>query len=622
MPGALAPETGSPWNRALRVRAIRCTLSAINTRTLESSRTEPRMKNKEIAAAFNEIADILELQGKNPFRVSAYRRGAQSVENLPKDIAAVAESEGLDDIPGIGTDLRSKIEEFLETGEISFLAELRAETPHVLLDMLRIPGVGPKTAVLLYDGLEIESLADLKRAAEEHRIQGLPKIKAKTEENILKGVEFLERAGGRTPIGEAYPLAREIIASLEQLSEVKKVSIAGSLRRWRETVGDIDILVTSTAPEKVIRRFTSLDIVRRVLAEGTTKGSIVATGDIQVDLRVVETKSYGAAMNYFTGSKEHNIRLREIAIQKGMKLNEYGVFKKSEGGGEKRVAGSTEASVYRALGLPLVPPEIREDAGEVEAAKAGALPTLVSRDDIRGDLHFHSDWSDGTASLEEIARAGKQSGYSYILVTDHSQSLKIAHGLSPGRLMKQLSEIDRVNEQIKGFRLLKGSEVDILPDGTLDMDDDVLKRLDIVIAAIHSKFKMTRQEMTRRVLTAFESPHAHIYAHPTGRLLGSRDSYAIDMDAVIAAAARTGTAIEINAHPLRLDLDAATARAASEAGVMISIGTDTHKPAVEMENIIYGIGTARRGWLEPGDILNTRTVPKLLSYVQKKAKRG
>lgn len=579
------------------------------------------MKNKEIAAAFNEIADILELQSKNPFRINAYRRGAQSVENLSKDIAAVSAEGALDDIPGIGKDLRAKIEEYLKTGAIAFLNELRDETPHILLDMLRIPGVGPKTAVLLFDGLGIESLDDLKRAAEEHRIQGLPKIKAKTEENILKGIEFLERAGGRTPLGEAYPLAQEIIGSLKALRAVKKITAAGSLRRWRETVGDVDILVTSTAPEKVIEHFTHLDIVRRVLAGGKTKGSIVASGDIQVDLRVVEEKSFGSALNYFTGSKEHNIRLREIAIQRGMKLNEYGVFKKAPRGTEKRVAGSTEESVYRALGLPYIPPEIREDTGEVEAARRGALPSLVSRDDIRGDLHFHSDYSDGTASLGEVARAGKAFGYKYILITDHSQSLTIAHGLSPERLLEQIDEIDRVNQRIKGFRLLKGCEVDILPDGTLDMRDDVLERLDIVVVAIHSKFKMKRDEMTRRVITAFEYPFSHIFSHPTGRLLGTRDAYAIDMGAVIKAAARTGTALEINAHPLRLDLDAPTARTAAESGVMIAIGTDTHHPDTEMENMIYGVGTARRGWLEPGNILNTLTPSRLLSLLHGKQKK-
>ncbi len=579
------------------------------------------MKNKEIAAAFNEIADILELQGKNPFRISAYRRGAQSVENLSKDISLVAAEGALDDIPGIGKDLRAKIEEYLKTGAIAFLIELRDETPRILLDMLRIPGVGPKTAVLLHEGLGIESLDDLKKAAVEHRIQGLPKIKAKTEENILRGIEFLERAGGRTPLGEAYPLAQEIIESLKALRSVKKITAAGSLRRWRETVGDIDILVTSTAPEKVIEHFTHLDNVRRVIAEGKTKGSIVASGDIQVDLRVVEEKSYGSALNYFTGSKEHNIRLREIAIQRGMKLNEYGVFKKAARGAEKRVAGSTEESVYRALGLPYIPPEIREDTGEVEAARNGALPDLVTRADIRGDLHFHSDYSDGTASLEEIARAGKAFGYTYILITDHSQSLTIAHGLSPERLLEQIDEIDLVNRRVKGFRLLKGCEVDILPDGTLDMRDDVLELLDIVVVAIHSKFKMKREEMTRRVITAFENPFSHIFTHPTGRLLGTRDAYAIDMGAVVEAAARTGTALEINAHPLRLDLDAQTARTAAESGVMIAVGTDTHHPDTEMGNIIYGVGTARRGWLEPGNILNTLTPSKLLSLLQGKQKK-
>jgi DNA polymerase (family 10) len=579
------------------------------------------VKNKEIAAAFNEIADILEIQGKNRFRINAYRRGAQSIENLSKDIAAVAAEGTLGDIPGIGKDLRGMIEEYLETGRITLLDGLRDETPRVLLDMLRISGVGPKTAVILYEGLEIESLDDLKKAAQEHRIQGLPKIKAKTEENILKGIEFLERSRGRTPIGDAYPLAREIIAALGEIKGVKKISIAGSLRRWRETVGDIDILVTATKPESVIDRFTHLEIVERVLAEGKTKGSIVAHGDIQVDLRAVEAGSYGAALNYFTGAKEHNIRLREIAIQKNMKLNEYGVFKKSKGAAEKRVAGSTERSVYRALGLPFIPPEIREDAGEIEAARRDALPDLITREQIRGDLHFHSDYSDGTASLEEVARAGKAFGYTYIAITDHSQSLRIAHGLSPTRLRKQFDEIDRVNERIRGFRLLKGSEVDILPDGALDMDEKLLARLDVVIVAIHSKFKMKRDEMTRRVITAFEHPRSHIFAHPTGRLIGTRDAYAIDMEAVIEAAARTSTAIEINAHPLRLDLDSATARAAAEAGVMIAIGTDTHTPGVEMENIIYGVGTARRGWLEPKQILNTRTPSKLISLLHGKAKK-
>ncbi|UCF04248.1 MAG: DNA polymerase/3'-5' exonuclease PolX [bacterium] len=579
------------------------------------------MKNKEIASRFNEIADILELRGENRFRINAYRRGARSVESLQRPIEEIAAEGALGDIPGIGKDLEAKIDEYLEVGSISFLEELRDETHQVLLDMLRIPGIGPKTAVLLYEELKLESLADLKRAALDHRIQGLPKMKAKTEENILKGIEFLERAQGRTPIGEAYPLAERIISALDELPHVTKISPAGSLRRFRETIGDIDILATSRKPGDVIEHFTHLDVVERVLAEGKTKGSVITTEGIQVDLRVVAEASYGAALNYFTGSKEHNIRLREIAIKKKMKLNEYGLFKKSRKGAEKRIAGKTEEEVYKTLGFPYIPPEIREDTGEIEAAREGTLPDLVEMKDIRGDLHFHSNWSDGTSSLTELAVAGKAAGYRYLIVSDHSKSLHIAHGLSEDRLREQMDEIDRINKRLSGFKLLKGSEVDILPDGSLDLSDDVLEQLDIVIVAIHSQFKMKRDAMTARVITALQNPYANILAHPTGRLLGSRDAYEIDMSAVIDAAAETDTAIEINAHPMRLDLNAATARMTAEAGVMISIGTDAHNPALEMRYMRYGVYTARRGWLSKEQILNTKTVTQLLRSLHHKRKQ-
>jgi DNA polymerase (family 10) len=587
------------------------------------------MKNREIADLFTEIADILELRGENVFRVNAYRRAAQNIETLTRPIEHIAGEGALLGLPGIGKDLAAKIAEYLESGEIDYLNELRKETPQVLLDMLRIPGIGPKTAVRLQAELGINSLDELKHAALDHRIQELPKMKAKTEENILKGLEFLSRASARTPIGVALPLAQRIIAALAELPEVRKISVAGSLRRFRETVGDIDILVTSRSPEKVIERFTHLDDASRILAEGSTKGTIVTKDKIQADLRVVEEASYGSALNYFTGSKEHNIRLREIALQKGMKLSEYGVYratgaakKKRKAGeaarNEVRVAGKTEEDVYRALGLPYIPPEIREDSGEIEAARAGKLPELVEIEDIRGDLHCHSSDSDGAATLAELAAAGKKKGYSYILVTDHSQSLHIANGLSPERLRKQLAEIDSVNAKLKGFKLLKGSEVDILPDGSLDMDEALLARLDVVYVAIHSKFKMGRDAMTKRVIRAMENPYANVLAHPTGRLIGMRDAFEIDMQEVIRAAARTGTAIEINAHPARLDLDAANCRAAAASGVMIGIGTDTHVLS-ELDYMIYGIGTARRGWLTKANILNTRTAQQLIAFTRKKA---
>lgn len=594
------------------------------------------MKNKEIAELFNEIADILELKGENVFRVNAYRRAAQNVESLSRSIEEIADEGTLHELPGIGKDLEAKIIEYLQSGEIDFLSELRRETPQILLDMLRVPGIGPKTAVRLHKELAINSLDELRAAALEHRIQSLPKMKAKTEENILKGIEFLSRAAGRTPIGIAFPLAQGIIAALERLRGVKKISAAGSLRRWRETVGDIDILVASRSPEEVIHHFTHLDCVTRILAEGTTKGSIIIKEGIQVDLRVVEQESYGAALNYLTGSKEHNIRLREIAIQKGMKLNEYGVFKKAAGRktddrksakahagpageDELRLAGRTEEEVYKVLGLPYIPPEIREDSGEIEAAGAGTLPDFVEASDIRGDLHCHSDYSDGAATLSEIAAAGRKKGYQYILITDHSKSLHIANGLSEERLRSQLDAIDALNAKLKGFKLLRGSEVDILPDGSLDMSDGLLKRLDIVCIAVHSKFKMKRDEMTKRVIRAMENPHANILAHPTGRLIATRDAFEIDMEEVIRAAARTGTAIEINAHPARLDLDAKNCRVASEAGVMITIGTDTHVIS-ELDYMIYGLGTARRGWLTKKNVLNTRTAAQLISVLHERSR--
>jgi DNA polymerase (family 10) len=586
------------------------------------------MRNAEVAGLFNEIADILELRGENVFRVNAYRRAAQNIEGLSRSIEEVAAAGALHELPGIGRDLEAKIVEYLESGEIDFLNELRKETPRILLDMLRVPGIGPKTAVRLYDELGVRSLDELRHAALDHRIRELPKMKAKTEENILKGLEFLSRAGGRFPIGQAYPLAQRIVESLEALPDVRRVSVAGSLRRFRETIGDIDILAVSRAPEKVIRHFTHLEDVSRILAEGSTKGSIVTRDKIQVDLRVVEHASYGSALNYFTGSKEHNIRLREIAIQKGMKLSEYGVFRKRGGAkgarkartaaqAEVRIAGRTEEEVYRALGLPYIPPEIREDSGEIEAAREGTLPALIEPADIRGDLHCHSNYSDGAASLEEIAAEGKRRGYSYILITDHSESLHIANGLSAERRLKQLAEIDRINAKLKGFRLLKGAEVDILSDGSLDMDEALLRRLDIAYVAIHSKFKMPRSEMTKRVVRALENPFASILAHPTGRLIGTRDAFEIDMEEVLRAAARTRTAIEINAHPMRLDLDAANCRSAASADVMIAIGTDAHVLS-ELDYMVYGLGTARRGWLTRADILNTRTAAQLVSLLKKK----
>ena len=564
---------------------------------------------------------MLELEGENRFRINAYRRGAQSLTHASRSVEELAAEGALGSIPGIGKDLSSKILEYIETGTIQYLEELREKTPDILLEMLRIPGVGPKTSLIIYEGLGIESLEELARAAREHRLRELPKIKAKTEQNILEGIEFLRRTGDRMLLGTAYPLASRIVSSLSELDAAREVSFAGSLRRMRETVGDIDILISSNDPAAIIDHFIGLDMVDRILAKGTTKGSVVTKNHVQVDLRVVPPESFGAALNYFTGSKEHNIRLRELAQQKGMKLNEYGLFEQSRPGKERRLAGATEEEVYEGLGLPFIPPEMREDTGEIEAAASGELPRLVSPEEIRGDLHVHSDWSDGVSSLKDLVRFGRGRGYKYILVSDHSKGLKIAHGLSEYRLRKQIEEIDRINEKTRGFRLLKGSEVDILPDGSLDMSDRLLSELDIVIVAVHSRFKMKRKEMTERVVRAVEHPYSSILAHPTGRLIGERDAYQIDLDAVFEAAAATGTAIEINAHPSRLDLGAASARRAAERGVLLSIGTDSHDPALEFDHMRYGVGTARRAWLTADRILNTRTLRSLRSSIRSKRKK-
>jgi len=580
------------------------------------------LKNREIANLFEEIADILELRGENRFRINAYRRSAQAVSGISRDIEEMAAEGSIESIPGIGKDLREKIEEYLRSGEISLLERLKNETPPILLDMLRIPGIGPKTALLIHAELGVGSLEDLKRMALEHRLQELPKIKEKTEKNIIRGIEFLESFKGRTPIGIALPLAEDIIESLEGCEEVSRLEYAGSLRRHCETVGDIDILAASSSPEDTIKYFAGLSLVESVIVSGPTKCSVFTSDGIQVDLRVVEEKSYGAALNYFTGSKAHNIRLREIAIERNLKLNEYGVFEKKDGGSGKRIAGATEDEVYSALGLPYIPPEIREDTGEIEAALKGGLPELVSRSDIRGDLHTHSDWSDGNASLDDLASAGKRAGLKYILVSDHSMSLRIAHGLTAKRLISQIAEIDRINEKIRGFRLLKGSEVDILPDGSLDLEDGVLKKLDVVIAAVHSSFKMKRDRMTERIISAMKNPFVSVLAHPTGRLLGTREPYDVDMDAVIAAAAETETALEINSHPLRLDLDPVHARKAAAAGVLLSLGTDSHDPSLELDHLRYGIGTARRGWLCKEHILNSRTAAALKKLIERKRKRN
>jgi|Deesub1362A_J573_1020465.scaffolds.fasta_scaffold00077_79 DNA polymerase (family 10) len=569
------------------------------------------MKNQEIANIFRKIADLLEIKGENPFRIRAYRKAAQNIEGFQKDVAETPKEELLK-LPGIGQDLAEKIEEIVKTGKLKTYDELRKQVPEGLTMLVSVPGLGPKTAKLLFEKLNITGIDKLERLAKEHKLAGLPGIKKKTEDNILKGIEMLKRGRERQPLGKVLPIAENILNHLREKAPVKELSLAGSLRRWKETIKDIDILCTSTDPKKVMNVFVHLPHVKDILMHGTTKSSVVLEEGIQVDLRVVEEKSFGAALAYFTGSKAHNIRLREMALKAGLKINEYGVFK-----GNRRIGGEKEEDIYNILGLPYIPPELREDTGEIEAAEEGRLPTLIELTDIKGDLHVHTKYSDGSHKLPELIEAAKQRGYEYIAITDHSKGLGIAGGMNEEKILDEIKEIDAINKKLRGFKVLKGVEVDIRSDYTLDLPDEILKRLDIVIASIHSGFRQSREKLTERLIAAMKNPYVTAIAHPTGRLIGERDAYDVDIKLMLKTAKETGTALEINAYPLRLDLNDIHAKAAKEMSIPIIIGTDTHILS-QFDYMSYGVHIARRGWLEKDDVLNTLDYKFLIKTFRRK----
>lgn len=569
------------------------------------------MKNQEIAQIFRDIAAILEVKGGNPFRIRAYERAAQNIEALTEDIENYILEDRLRGIPGIGEDLADKIKEIVHTGKLKAYTELKKTIPQGVLELLNIPSIGPKTAKLLYKELKIKSIAGLKEAIRKNKLAGIFGIKEKTIENIQKGIEILKRGKERMTLGEAELAAGEFLRPLEKFPEVKKISVAGSLRRQKETVRDIDILVISDQPEKVMDTFVKLPAVRDILAEGQTKASVRTHFDVQVDCRVVEAKSFGAALLYFTGSKNFNIRMRQLAIKNGFKVNEYGVFKR-----EKYICGKTEEEIFKLLGLQYIEPELREDAGEIELARENALPRLIELKDLKGDLHLHSTWSDGGNSIEEMAEACKNRRYSYAAITDHSQSLKVARGLSVTDLIKKRKEIDRLNKKIKGFRILYGTEVEIDSEGNIDYKDDTLREFDVVVAAIHTGFKQPRQQLTRRTVKACKNKYVHIVAHPTGRLWGTRDAYAIDLEEVYRVARDTNTALEIDAFPSRLDLNDLNCRRAKETGVKLVINTDSHTTD-QLTNMKLGVSMARRGWLTKQDVLNTLSVEELFKAIKK-----
>jgi DNA polymerase (family 10) len=575
------------------------------------------MIQRDIAALFEQMADLLEYGGENIFRIRAYRRAAQSLENFSGDLRRLSDEDKLGELPGIGADLAAKVAEYLSTGTIQAIDRQKASVPAGVLELLAVPGLGPRTAKLLTERLKIGSVDELEQACLAHRLQTLPGFQAKKEENLLKGIGVLKKGTARMHLGIALPLANELLDALRRVRGVSAVSTAGSLRRMRETIGDLDLLVAAEAPARVMDALCGLPLCARVLAKGGTKASILTTGGIQVDLRVVPRESFGAALQYFTGSKEHNVRLRELAIRKGLKVNEYGVFRTST---NRRIAGREEADVYRALGLAWMPPELREDRGEIEAAKARTLPAVVEPDQIRGDFHIHTTWSDGSDSLDAVARAGEARGYQYLAVCDHSPSLTVAHGMTVPQLRRQMRDIRALNAQRTRFRLLMGAEVDILSEGKLDYPDEVLAELDFVIGSIHTGFGQSEAMLTRRLIAAMRNPYVTLIAHPTGRLMGQREGYPVDLAAVFQAAKSTGTALEINAQPRRIDLSDAAAKQAGEAGVMLAISTDTHAVS-QLNYMALGLGIARRAWLTPRQLLNCMPRADLLAWIGAKRKR-
>ena len=561
--------------------------------------------NRQIADLFDTIADMLEIKGEIIHRVLAYRRAAESIRDYPRDLRVVAAEGGLAELPNVGKVIAEKIEELLETGKLEFYERLSAEVPPGVVEILHVGGVGPKKAKMFWQDAGIITLDQLEAAARSGSLRTLPGMGAKSEAAILAGIESLRAraANPRQRLGVALPAAESILALLLAVPGVTNGTIAGSIRRGRPTIGDVDLLVTAADSAPVMDAFVHMDRVSRILGHGPSKSSVELVNGLQVDLRVLPAERWGTALSYFTGSKDHNVRLRQRALDHGLSLNEH-AFTLQDGSGSEILCAS-EAEVYQQLGLPYIPPELREDMGEVEAAEAGRLPELIRLEDIQADLHMHTTWSDGTASIREMALAAKARGRRYIVITDHSPSSAIANGLSIERLLAQHDEVRQVDAEMNGeIRVLHGTEMDIRADGTLDFPDEVLEKLDFVVASLHASLRQPREQITARLLNAIRNPHVDVIGHPRGQLILERDPADLDMDAVIAAAAEYQTALEINANPARLDLEAPLARLAAGRGVLVTIDTDAHA-GYEMDNMRYGVLTARRAWLTAANVLNT-----------------
>jgi DNA polymerase (family 10) len=574
------------------------------------------MRNQEVAKILHDISVLLDIKGESRFRVVAYEEAARRIEGWPEPIEEVWKNGKLEDIPGIGQSIASKIAEYLATGKMTYYEELTKEIPPELIELTEIPGVGPKIAKLLYEQLGVKTPEDLEKAIREKKLRNLPRLGAKSEEKIARGLEMFRRKTGRMLLGQALPLVEGIVALLRERTGVEKISPAGSIRRMKETIGDIDILVASSRPQLIMDVFVALPQVREVLAKGDTKSSIVTHEGIQVDVRVVEEECFGAALQYFTGSKAHNIKLREIALKKGFKVNEYGIFRLDT---NERVGGEREEDIYEILGMEWIPPELREDQGEIECALEKKLPVLVDMKDIRGDLHVHSHWSDGVASIEEMAQAALARGYQYLAICDHTQSLAVASGLTPEEIHEREKEIRRWNERHPELLVLNGVEANILSDGSLDFPDKELALLEVVVAGLHSGLTQKEEKILRRLELAMKNPYVQIISHPTGRIIGKREAYEVNCDVLFAMAKATHTSLELNAQPERLDLRDVDARKAAQEGIKIVISTDAHDPG-SLEYMRYGVAQARRAWLRKEDVLNTFGREELLEFLARKRK--
>ena len=566
--------------------------------------------NSDVAAVFNQIASLLEISGENPFRIRAYRNAARMLNGLGASVQTmVEEKRDLTELPGIGADLAGKIVEIVTTGSCALREQLRQELPPAIHELLTVPGLGPKRVKTLYQELDIQTLEQLHRAARDGQISHVPGFGARTEQRILDAIEARQSKKKRFRIDLAEQVVRPLVAYLKSLKETRRIEVAGSFRRRQETVGDLDILVSSSSPAALIQQFVKFEEVAQVLAQGGTRASVVLRHGEQVDLRVVAEVSFGAALHYFTGAKAHNIAVRTLAQERGLKINEYGVFS-----GTQRIAGETEASIFNAVGLPCIEPELRESRGEIAAAQNGKLPTLIGLDDLAGDLHAHTKASDGRNSVRAMALEAQRRGFAYLGITDHSSGLAVAHGLDSAGLSRQIDEIDKLNAELHGITLLKGIEVEINEDGTLGLPDDVLERLDLVIGAVHSKFGLPRERQTGRILRAMDHPCLTLLAHPSGRLILEREPYDVDMHRIIRHARQRGCFLELNAQPSRLDLTDAHCMMAKSEGVLVSVNSDAHS-VFDFDNLRFGIGQARRGWLEKKDVLNTRSIGQLRSML-------